>query len=334
MKHQKQPSSPLKLALIADDLTRVCLAHECRVMNVTPGNYRAVFKLWKPDILFVESAWEGRWKSWKYGIAAYPDHPERNNGQLARVVAAARDAHIPAVFWNREDGAHFKRFIASARLFDHVFTVDENMIPHYRAALGEDARVEVMMFAAQPAIHSPADTKPLHRAAFVGSYSRHVHPHRRHWQDMVFRAADPVGVTVYDRNSNRRPDTYRYPEYPWIEVKKTIAYNRTGKVYNTHAVNLNVNTVTDSTTAFSRRLVEILACGGFALTNPTPAVARFFGDYCATAENGEEAHALFARIAKDGLSHRQREQGRAAAAYVLRHHTWRHRLEQLTEMVA
>lgn len=326
--------SPLKLALIVDDLTRVCLAHESQVMNLTPWNYHAVFKLWKPDILFVESAWEGRWKSWKYKIAAYPNHPERNNAMLARVVAAARDAHIPAIFWNREDGTHFKRFISSARLFDRVFTVDENMIPHYRAALSPDARIEVLMFAAQPAVHSPADIELLRRAAFVGSYNRHVHPQRRIWQEMIFTAADPVGVTIYDRNSNRRPDTYRYPEYPWIEVKKTIAYPRTGKVYNTHSVNLNVNTVTDSSTAFSRRLVEILACGGFMLTNPTPAVARFFGDYCATAESGEEAHALFARIAKDGLSARQRAQARAAAEYVLRHHTWRHRLQQLTEMAA
>jgi spore maturation protein CgeB len=334
MMQAKPPHASLKLALITDNLTHECLAHECRVMSVTPWNWRAVFRFWKPDILFVESTWRGRWDAWRYRIASYPDVPERNNRLLARVVQGARDAHIPAVFWNREDGVHFDRFIGSACLFDRVLTVDEAMIPRYREQLAPGARVDVMMFAAQPAIHAPADIEPERRAAFVGSYSRQVHPERRVWQDAMFDAAEAIGLAVYDRNSSRRPDHYRFPDHPWIEVRKAISHARTAEVYRTHAVNLNVNTIADSPTAFSRRLVEILASGGFALTNPTPAVTRLFADYCAVTDDAGEARELFARVAREGLSTREREQARAGVDYVRSHHSWRHRIDQIMEMAA
>lgn len=321
--------SPLRLALITDDLTRECLAHECKVYNVTPWNYRFVFRHAKPDGLLVESAWNGRWKSWKYGIASYPD---RTNAGLARVVEAAREAGIPAVFWNREDGVHFDRFIASARLFDRVLTVDETAVSRYRAELGPDAKIGVMMFAASTAIHRPSDQDPLRRAAFVGSYSS-VHPHRKVWQDSMFEATRELGLVIYDRNSSRSQTQYRFPDHPWIEVRRAVPHKRTAEIYRTHAINLNVNTITDSRTAFSRRLVEILACGGYMVTNQTKAVLNLFADYCAVLDEPEEARSLFDRVAKSGLSARQKEQARAGAEYVAENHSWRHRLREIEEIL-
>lgn len=325
--------SRLKIALIADEPTRICLSHECRVMNVTYWNSLYVFDHWKPDILLVESAWEGFWGGWRYGIASYPDHPERNNAVLDCLVGRARDESIPTVFWNREDGVHFDRFIASASLFEHIFTVDENMIPLYHAALKDTPSLDVLMFAAQPAIHYPALTEPDRRLAFLGSYSRHLHIHRRQWQDMAFEAANDIGLTVYNRNSRRRSEQYRFPSRHWINVKKAIAHTRTADVYRRHIASLNVNTVDNSRTAFSRRLVEIIASGGFAVTNTTPAVTRHFRDYCETIDCEEDARLLFDRLSKDGWSHRDRERMRAGTDHVLRHHTWRHRLGQIMDRV-
>ena len=78
--------SSLKIALIADDLTRTALDHECQVRNVTPLNYRYVLNNWRPDFLLVESAWRGLRDAWRYKIADYPDHPRRTNHMLAKVV--------------------------------------------------------------------------------------------------------------------------------------------------------------------------------------------------------------------------------------------------------
>ena len=325
------PFARLKIALLSDDLTRACLRRECRVMNVTPDNFDAV-RRWGPDLLLVESCWNGFEGQWRYGIASYPDVPERNNDALAALVAVARDAGIPAIFWNREDGVHFDRFIASARLFDRVLTVDETMIPAYRDALGPGARVGTMMFAASRYLHQPRAIEPERRAAFVGSYGAHVHDRRRAWQDAMFEAAKVIGLTVYDRNSDRKPERYRYPERDWITTRPAVPPTRVPAIFRRHAVNLNVNTIVDSPSAFSRRLVEILACGALALTNDSAAVRAHFADDCVISDDPEEAFALFERIAREGRSAAERERCLAAARHVRDHHSWTQRIPILLDM--
>ncbi len=302
---------------------------------MSPRRRPLQWSLFKPDLLLVESAWEGHRGRWKYKIASYPEHPRRNNKALARLVGRARDRGIPTVFWNKEDAVHFDRFIDSARLFDHIFTVDENCIPRYRAVAGPNVTVNTLMFAAQPTMHSFTGITPkLQRANFVGSYSRHIHDSRRELQHMLFEtAAATLGLTVYDRNSGRKATRYRYPDHIPLEVRPAIPHAATAQIYKDYLVSLNVNTVQDSPTMFSRRLVEILACGGLAVTTPALSVDRLFAPYCHVVRSSEEAHELFGRLAKDGLSAQDREIMAAGAEYVAKHHTWAHRLRQIFDVV-
>lgn len=302
--------------------------HRDRRMALKP------FLCWS-KVLFVESAWQGRWNRWKYQIASYPDHPERNNEKLKKLVQKAKDRGIPTVFWNKEDGVHFDRFIDSAKLFDHVFTVDETCIPRYKEVMGQDASIHTMMFAVQPKFHyfDGFDFK-FNRANFVGSYSHHIHDIRRQWQDQLFQSTAEIGLglTVFDRNSKRKSQNYRYPIYPDMDVKKAVKYQKTGQIYKDYLVSLNVNTVTDSPTMFSRRLVEILACGGIAVTTPALSVDRVFGEYCHVVNNYEEMTELFMRL-KHGPSKDDLERARAGAAYVAKNHTWKCRLEDMAKII-
>lgn len=325
----------IQIALIADELTSACLSSEAMVMHVTPLNYRWVLKIRRPDVLIVESAWHGLRQAWKYKIAAYPDQPRRNNETLRKIVAYARDLGIPAVFWNKEDGVHFERFIDSARLFDHIFTVDENCIERYRALVAPQVTVDSLMFPVQPAIHHfDGFHFKYHRADFVGSYSHHIHDGRRGWQDALFGAAthSGLGLTAFDRNSDRKSGNYRFPRLPDIDVRAAVAHERTAHIYKDYLVSLNVNTVVDSPTMFSRRLVEILACGGIAVTNPSVAVERHFKDYCHVVHTQEEAFDLFARL-KHGPSNSDLERAEAGAQYVRTEHAWSKRLETIMAVI-
>jgi spore maturation protein CgeB len=238
------------------------------------------------------------------------------------------------VFWNREDGVHFNRFISSAALFDHIFTVDQNCIPRYQEVVGPAVPVAPLMFAVQPAIHSPSPHGYMHRqACFVGSYSSHVHDRRRNLQEMLFAGCSDIGVTVYDRNSGRRSANYRYPDLPWLEVRPSVPHQQTAQLYRDYMVSLNVNTVEDSGTMFSRRLVEILACGGLAVTTPGLSVDRYFKDYSYVVGCEEEARDLFGRL-KHGLTPRDREMAAAGAEYVLKEFTWTHRLEEVMRAIS
>lgn len=325
----------LKIALIADDFTRSCLRFECQLRDVTSLNYKLLFRIWKPDLLFVESAWQGRRNSWKFKIAAYPDHPQRNNQTLANLVAYARERGIPTVFWNKEDGVHFDRFIGSAKLFDHIFTVDENCIPRYRAVVDSGVTVNTLMFPVQPLTHNFTGFNfKYQRANFVGSYSHHVHDRRRHWQDLMFGASQDagLGLTVIDRNSDRKSVNYRYPSLSGLEVLPALPHEKTAQIYKDYLVSLNVNTIEDSATMYSRRLVEILACGGIAVTNPSPAVDRYFKGYCHVVHDVREATDLFARL-KHGPSADDLARAEVGARYVLAEHTWAHRLEEIARVV-
>jgi hypothetical protein len=336
LRTSKGPHSDLKIALVSDDLTRNCLSSEAQVCNVTPRNFRFVLRYWKPNLLFVESAWEGHRGTWKYKIASYPNYPERTNDALQRVVSCARDLGIPTIFWNKEDGVHFERFIRSAALFDHIFTVDENCVPLYRSRVDPSVSVGTLMFAIQPAIHYVTpDQRRLAAANFVGSYGLHVHDNRRAWQDMLFRAATRASLplTVFDRNSNRASPNYRFPEMPGMRICPQVPHAKTADIYREYLVSLNVNTVEDSPTMYSRRLVEIIACGGIAVTNPTPSVERHFGDYCYAVRSEDEAAELLARL-KHGPTREDLERAAAGAAYVLANHTWRHRLEQVMQVIS
>lgn len=322
----------IRVYLISDELTyeSLALSKEIKLSSV----YSSLLGI-KPDILFVESAWQGYRNRWKYKIASYPDHPKRNNKKLVRLVEKAKDKGIPTVFWNKEDGVHFDRFIDSAKHFDHVFTVDENCIPKYKAVMGQNASVHTLMFAVQPKFHSFTGFNfKYNKANFVGSYSHHIHDVRRQWQNSLFSTAlnSGLGLDIFDRNSDRKSPNYRYPNLEGIRIHPALDYPETAKIYKDYLVSLNVNTVTDSPTMFSRRLIEILACGGIAVTNPSLAVEHLFKDYCHIVHNEEEMTELFNRL-KFGASAQDLERARAGAEYVAQHHTWAHRLKQIADVV-
>lgn len=329
------PHRALRIGLVADELTRSCLARECRVLDLEPGCDRTGLSRRAIDLLFVESAWQGAANRWKYRIAAYPDHPERTNEALARLVGHARDLGIPTVFWNKEDGVHFDRFIDSARLFEVVLTVDASCVPRYRARLGSDARVGVLPFAVQPQIHAFDGIDPNRRGAcFVGSYSQHIHAGRRARQEgLMSAAAATLGLTVYDRNSDRRGSHYRYPAFPGLRTRRKVPHERTAAVYKSHLASLNVNTIEDSDTMFSRRLIEIMACGGLAVTTPAQSVDSLFRDCCHVVHTPEEARGLFERLARTGYDAGDREMIHEAATRVLREHTYARRLDAVLDAI-
>ena len=68
--YSKKSYYRLKISLISDRLTYDSLKVESyvKIKNITPLNYKIVLRFWKPDILFVESAWQGHKNKWKYKI--------------------------------------------------------------------------------------------------------------------------------------------------------------------------------------------------------------------------------------------------------------------------
>ena len=270
--------SDLKIALIVDNLTENFFKYQCKTISITPLNYKFIIKFWNPDILFVESCWEGKRDSWKYKIANYPDNPKVNNNKLKKVVNYAKDLNIPTVFWNKEDGFHFERFIDSAMLFDHIFTVDLNKLESYKSLCRETKTFDVLNFAVNPKIHFPQNKERLNRICFLGSYYKNQHKERSKFQEFAFDNLASYGLDIYDRNYKRKSKNLKFPEKYQKYVLKGVNHIETANIYNGYLACLNVNTVTDSPTMFSRRIVEAMACKSLVLTNKSLATENYFRD--------------------------------------------------------
>ncbi len=328
----------LRIAIITDSLTNdsLFIEEDILVKQITSLNYLFVFKFFQPDFLLVESAWQGHKNRWKYKISSYPGYPKRNNKQLQKIVEYAKKLAIPTVFWNKEDSVHFERFIDSAKLFDHIFTVDANAIERYRSIVPSTTTVNTLMFAVQPKFHyfNGFDFKYNH-ANFMGSYSHHIHDRRRLWQNMMFESANEVKmqIDVYDRNSDRKSSNYRYPKMDSLKIYPAVTYEQTSQIYKDYAISLNVNTIEDSPTMFSRRLIEILACGGIAVSNPSLSIDNYFKEYVHVVQTKEEMKELFYRIHKYGPTQYDLEMARAGAEYVAKYHTWKHRLNEIVKVI-
>jgi len=325
----------MKIALISDDLTRISLKVEdgISIYNITPLNYMWILKYKKPDFLFVESAWNGYKESWKYKIASYEDHPKRNNNKLKKVVEYAKSLNIPTVFWNKEDSVHFDRFIESAILFDYIFTVDENAIDMYKSLT--DVPVDTLMFAIQPKIHNFSGFNYKYKKInFVGSYSKHIHYKRREWQDMFFKTCceNDFDIDVYNRNSERNQKIYGYPKFECLKEKNKIDYKKTVNVYKDYMISLNINTIVDSPTMFSRRLLEILACGRICITNPSLAIDNLFKDYVYVVNNKQELEALLRRFKSIGIE-KEYDKLESASQYIAQYHTWKCRLREVYKVL-
>ena len=332
------PFRHLKIALLTDQFTTDCLAEECQIRCLTPQNYVNVLLEWQPDLVFVETAFHGAGGAWRYELAKQPGWLLwRKPKAIFKLVRLAREQGVPTVFWNKDDGAYFDAFIHVAKAFDVVLTTDKDCLPKYRAALPPGVPVAVMSMPYQPVFHhfdgfhfdSPD-------ACFAGSYYRRVLGGRRAFLDQLFQASGEAGmkIQVYDRNHHRlsRRFAFSFPKLPHLVVNPGVSNRETAAIYKRHLLSINVNSVTDSETMVSRRLLEILACGGIVVTNSSKAVEREFADFCHVVSDAAEAKALFERMAH-GPTQADLERARAGAEYVAKHHRWAHRLEQICTLV-
>lgn len=331
---RKGEFAKLKVALIADHLTETCLTFECRVRNVTPKNFSDVLRSWRPDLLLVESAFHGWCGCWRYELAKQSRWMRLTRPTaIFRVLDCARSLGIPTVFWNKDDGAFFDHFIDVAKNFDHIFTTDATCVPRYRAVAPSGTTVGTLMIPYQPAFHSfDGFDFSTRTACFTGSYYRKILNSRRLYLDMLFEAAQESGarIDVFDRNYDRlsRRFEFSFPETGAVRVHPRVSHWETGRLYKSHALSINVNSVTDSETMCSRRLLEILACGGIAMTNPSACVTRHFAPYCQVVSTPEEARETFARL-RHGPDSTDLERAAEGARYVSTAHTWSHRLQDI-----
>ena len=313
----------LRVAAVVDPFTEACLAPEVTLRNLDARTWRIEVPFFRPDLLFVESAWRGHRDSWRRRVASYPGHRDDTLGKL---VAYCRKKGIPTAFWNKEDPVHYDRFLASARLFDVVFTTDSDRVPAYERDCGVPAHA--LLFAAQPALHFPGSGLRERAVCYAGSFGEPEFTRRRADLEILLDAAAEHSLVILDRNAT--PDKAFPPRFQ-PHVRPPVDYRVLAEEYRRYAVFLNVNTVRDSPTMFSRRVFELMACGTAVVSGPGAGMQALFGDIVAVACDRETARAAITRLLDDP-DHR-REVTTRGVQVIAERHTYAHRVAELRQAI-
>lgn len=287
----------LRVGLVADEFTTSTLDGAVRVVPLDRTSWRD--QLPGLDLVFIESAWAGNSGQWHRGIGRYSPEEHRD---IVQLLAAARKLGVPSVFWNKEDPVHFNRFVATASLCDHVFTTDAGRIPAYLER-GESTvlTASALPFYAQPKIHNPLPTDRLFDASFAyaGTYYGDRYAQRSRELAAMLTAALPHGLTIYDRQAANPESPYHFPHKFEPHVKGSLPYQEVLKSYKSHVASINVNSVADSPSMFSRRVVEVAASGGVVVSGPGRGVRETFGSAILSSGDHSEWRAIFRALSAD-----------------------------------
>lgn len=288
----------IKVACILDVFSYECLKYECNLIQLDPYNWEELLLSEKPDLLLVESAWRGIQEKWRKKVGYLSKSKDKT---LEELVQFCKNIKIPTVFWNKEDPYHFELFLPAAKLFDFIFTTDSNSIDKYKKIVGHD-NVFSLPFAAQPRIHNPIekDKEKIGDVAFAGTWYNNGHEDRKRNLVFMLSPALKYNFHIYDRNyNNKQTNSYRYPEAYQPYVKGCLTYEKMVDTYKKYHIFLNVNSVNDSPTMFSRRVFELLACGTNVVSSYSLGIENMFCEIVKLCKNEEDTIKYLDLLLKD-----------------------------------
>jgi SAM-dependent methyltransferase/spore maturation protein CgeB len=328
---QDQLPEAIPVMSVLDEFSRSCFAPQASLIEPRPDNWEGLLETSKPRFLLVESSWKGNYGSWQYRVANYANPP---GNELAEMVDGFRARNIPTVFWNKEDPVHFTNFIDSASRFDVVLTTAAEAVPLYEERTS--ARVGVLQFAAEESLHNPIDSARRNdKVCFAGSFYANRFHERREDQLMLLDAASSFDFDIFDRNHQPSAATrsdFAFPERFDRFVRGSLPYKAIGRAYRDYRVFLNVNSVIDSPTMFSRRVFELLACGTPVVSTWSLGTETTFGnDLVWHVRNREEAEEAIRILMTDDREWRRRSL--AGIRAVLSAHTYLHRFRHICQML-
>lgn len=312
----------IKIAAIMDEFTSLCFEPEADIFHVTPENWQSEILAFKPDVLFIESAWLGKDGLWQTKIS-------HQSIELKNLIKFCDKNNIRSVFWSKEDPVHFGTFLGVAELVDIVFTTDIDCIQKYKEHLGHD-RVYLLCFAAQPTVHNPIEVyERQDKFNFAGSYYLKYPIRQRDFEVLSKVAQDYKGLDIFDRNFNKPHPHYEFPERYQSMIIGTLQPSEIDKAYKGYVYGINMNTIKQSQTMFARRVFEMLASNTIVLSNYSRGVRLLFGDLVICSDEAAELSRQLESFTEDLLT--QKKYKLQGLRKILSHHTYQHRLQYVLE---
>ena len=271
---QDKQNSQIQIAFICDEMTWQDFNEYCDAIFLHPKIWRQQIEKFNPKILFCESAWSGIDKyagCWRGRIYNNKSLYFENRKELLEILEYCKENNIITVFWNKEDPTYFEHkifdFVDTALKFDYIFTTAEECVKRYNN-LGHN-NVFVLPFGVNTNLFYPSTSDKKENAAlFAGSwYQEHIERCNALKELFDYVLDQGLSLDIYDRQSISKDKRFKFPEKYKNYIHDSIPYKDMPDLMRKYSVCINVNTVTESQTMFSRRILQILACEIRVLTN-------------------------------------------------------------------
>lgn len=268
----------MNVCIIADEFNIKTLSNIFNLYKV-PYNYnKEILDSYNFDLFICESAWNGNNGEWKYKLV------NRADNKLEDLIQYFNNRNVKCIFWNKEDPTNFDLFFKTSQLFDNVFTTDVNCLSKY-----QNKNVNILSFFIDPlVVNNIGRNNDNSSGFFAGTWYNDIGPDRKTilsslinkfintGQDLIIidRHFDD-GVIKFQNNKitlNLFPGKYNHL------IHKSLSYDDILKLHKQINFCINVNSVMNSKTMFSRRVLEALICKNSLLTGYSEGVYNDFYD--------------------------------------------------------
>jgi hypothetical protein len=315
---------------ILDEFSYLCFEPECaQLISLHPATWKRTLHETKFDFILCESAW----KAYGSGFSMGTRDPAKKDLVylfLKELTSCSKDLKIPTVFWNKEDDKHYYHFKKYAALFEHVFTTDSRTLSWYKKSCPKAKSIDVLTFAIQPLLHNPIrPSNSFHNyykgdAFFAGSWYKF--PERARDLDQLLTIPSNIVFHIYDRHFSDTKKT-NFPKKFHRFLRKGISYKEMVEAYKQYPIMFSVNTVKGSSTMYSRRVPEALACGTNVICTPSKALRKFFGTFLYFSNNQAITVKSIASILANPA--RSKVNTHLARRELLSKHTYFHRMRKI-----
>lgn len=260
-----------RVGIVADPFVLENFEPTCHLVPLLPDKWNE--QIQNIDCILIVSAWKGVAGEWA-GLAKHDSEISRT---LIQLMQAGKRAHLPVVFYSKEDPPNYAHFLPYAQQATCIFTSAQEALPWYqRDCLG--IPVDVLTFAVNPLLHNPIGSEGVKMEGtvfFAGSWMP-KYPERIQTQRQFFAWIRRSGMkfSIADRNFERRDFRYRYPLRYLPRVMAGFTYHQVSCLYRIFPWVLNINSVTHSQTMFAMRVYDACACGAHVISNESPGMQR------------------------------------------------------------
>lgn len=266
----------IKAAFVCDEMTWQDFKDCCDAVFLHPKTWRKQLEACRPSLFFCESAWSGIEafpNVWRGRIYRDTRVSFENRDVLLDILDYCKENGIVTVFWNKEDPTFYEHpvydFTDTALRFDYVFTTAQECIRRYQAR--DHRKTFLLPFGVNTDMFYPVPEKQKKNAAFFAGSWFGEFPKRCQELTVLLDYALEQNWTldIYDRKSGAPEERFRFPEKYAPYLHPAVPFTQMPEICRQYEYALNVNTVVDSSTMISRRVLQLAASGATIVSNET-----------------------------------------------------------------